>query len=61
MEVICIDTSVLIDYYRKKDKINTFWYELSQKYRFSISAIVQYEILRGDKNKDKFWHEIFDM
>ncbi len=54
MEVICIDTSVLIDYYRKKDKINTFWYELSQKYRFSISAIVQYEILRGDKNKDKF-------
>ena len=59
MEVVCLDTSILIDYYRSKDKKNTFWYKLSYGYYFKIPTIVQDEILRGDKKKDAFWLEVF--
>ena len=59
MEVVCLDTSILIDYYRSKDKKSTFWYKLSHDYHFKIPTIVQYEILRGDKKKDAFWLEVF--
>ncbi len=59
MEVICLDTSVLIEFYRNKEKAKSFWFALSQNYRFQIPSIVKYEILRGDKKKDAFWHHIF--
>jgi len=60
MEIICLDTSVLIEFYRNKDKSKSFWFQLAKKYQFSIPAIVKYEILRGDKKKDEFWLEIFN-
>lgn len=59
MEIICLDSSVLIEYYRLKDKSKSFWFALSKKYQFNIPAIVKYEILRGDKKKDEFWINIF--
>lgn len=59
MEVICLDSSVLIEYYRKKDKKETFLFELAGKYTFQIPAVVKYEIYKGDKNSDPFWNSIF--
>jgi tRNA(fMet)-specific endonuclease VapC len=60
MEIICLDTSVLIEFYRNKDKSTSFWFQLAKNYQFSIPAIVKYEVLRGDKKKDEFWLEIFN-
>ncbi len=59
MEIVCLDTSVLIEFYRNKDKSKSFWFQLAKTYQFSIPAIVKYEVLRGDKKKDEFWLEIF--
>lgn len=44
-KVILVDTSILIDYYRKTDKANTIWMGLvKQGYEFVISAITKYEL-----------------
>jgi predicted nucleic acid-binding protein len=51
MEIICVDTSLLIEYFRKPRKHNTRLYELSQTYQFVIPAIVAYEFLRGQKEQ----------
>jgi len=59
MEIICLDTGVIIEFYRIKNKRDTFLFELTQKYQFAIPAIVKYEVLRGDKKKDKFWITFF--
>lgn len=60
-ELICLDSSVLIEYYRKKDKTKSFIFELSQKYdRFAVSTITEYEIYIGSNfAQDKFWDEFF--
>jgi len=40
--VICLDTSVFIEYYRKKEKKNTFLYSLGEQYsRFAASTITE--------------------
>ncbi|MBI4649037.1 MAG: type II toxin-antitoxin system VapC family toxin [Bacteroidia bacterium] len=59
--MIIIDTSVLIEYFRKKDKTRTFFYELSGKYaEIGISVITKYEIFVGSKDlQDDFWHSLF--
>jgi tRNA(fMet)-specific endonuclease VapC len=59
MELIALDTSVLLDYYRSKDKTQTMLYRLSLSYQFAIPTIVMYEVLRGDKQKDAFWKTFF--
>ena len=39
---IMIDTSILIDYYRKTDKSNSVWISLVRKgYLFAISSITK--------------------
>lgn len=58
MEVITLDTSVLISYYRSNDKKASFLFELAGKYKFAISAIVKYEVFKGNKNQDPFWTEL---
>lgn len=60
-ELICLDTSVLIDYFRKSDKKNSFLFELSKKYsNFSISVVTEYEIYSGSNDiQDVFWDELF--
>jgi len=59
MEVVCLDTSVLIHYYRSKDKSTTFFFKLAGQYQFVIPTIFEYEILRGDVKKDVFWQNLF--
>lgn len=59
-EVIMVDTTILIDYYRKTDKINSAWIGLiKQGYRFSISAITKYEIFAGANPAQlEFWNDV---
>ncbi len=61
-KTVCIDTSILIDYYRKKDKTKSLFYMLTSAYEdFSVSIITEYEILIGSNdNASKFWRSIFD-
>lgn len=47
--MILLDTSVLIDYYRKKDKKETQLFKLSETHSFSISVVTKYELLAGTK------------
>ncbi len=57
--IICIDSSVLIDHFRAKDKQCTFFERIHRSYRLlCISAIAQYEVLAGaDDNHLGYWNE----
>lgn len=44
---ILIDTSILIDYFRKRDKEKTLLYSLSFTYRFAISTVTEFEFFAG--------------
>ena len=60
-QVICLDTSVLIEYFRKVNKSKSFFYELIDEYDlFAVSAITEYEIYYGsNSDQDVFWDEFF--
>ena len=60
-EIIMIDSSLFIDYYRKVNKTGTQLVELSKKYDFSISVITKFELLTGIKDEKEriFWNDIF--
>ncbi len=46
--MILLDTSVLIEFFRRKYKENSFFYQLSQNHQnFAISAVTRLEILAG--------------
>lgn len=58
-EIILLDTSILIDYYRKKNKANSKLVTLSKKYDLSISVITRLEILTGiNKKQEDFWSNV---
>lgn len=59
-KLIMVDTSILIDFYRKTDKQNSVWITLVRKgYKFSISSITKYEIYSGaTPSQLKFWNEV---
>jgi len=61
-QVICLDTSVLIDYFRKVNKSKSFFYELTKEYDlFAVSAITEYEIYCGSNaDQDLYWDEFFN-
>jgi tRNA(fMet)-specific endonuclease VapC len=61
-EVILIDTSILIDYYRKTDKHNSIWMQLVlQDYSFAASVVTKYEIFSGAMSAQvQFWETIFE-
>ena len=61
-KVILVDTSILIDYYRKTDKANSVWIALVRNgYKFAISAITKYEIYSGATQKQlDFWNNILE-
>lgn len=60
-EIICLDTSILIDYFRKAKKKETFLFELAKDYDFVISVITKFEILNGsNEEQEEFWNQIFD-
>jgi len=59
-KVVMVDTSILIDYYRKTDKANSVWIALiRQGYTFTISAITKYEIYSGaTQTQFDFWNTV---
>ena len=59
-KVILVDTSILIDFYRKTDKNKTVWISLvRQGFQFAISSITKYEIFSGaTENQLQFWNSI---
>lgn len=60
MEMICLDTNLLISHKRAKDKNSTKLYELSKQYAFAITTISAYELYRGDNSvEDRFWMDFF--
>jgi len=63
MDLICLDTNILIAHKRAKqaDKDKTLLYNLTLKtYRFAVSSITVYELLRGDnQNEDHYWKTMF--
>ena len=44
---IVLDTSILIDFFRKQNKTKSAFFQLTDKYRFSISVITAFEIKIG--------------
>lgn len=46
-ETILIDTSILIDFFRKQEKSKSALVQLSNQYRFCISAITAFEVKIG--------------
>jgi predicted nucleic acid-binding protein len=52
-----VDTSILIDYFRKKDKSKTRLFALSQQYKnLCIPSITEFEIYMGAKGEQHiFW------
>ena len=58
-KVVLVDTSILIDLFRKTDKENTVLVsEVRQGYVFCISAITDYEIYTGASiGQIDFWNE----
>jgi tRNA(fMet)-specific endonuclease VapC len=59
-KIIMVDTSILIDYYRKTDKDNSVWVSLvRQGYKFVISSITKYEIYSGaTQSQLDFWQKV---
>jgi predicted nucleic acid-binding protein len=61
MDLICLDTNILIDHRRSKDKTQTRLFQFSQSYSFAITTITVYELFRGDDSKeDQFWLQFFN-
>jgi tRNA(fMet)-specific endonuclease VapC len=60
-ELICLDSSVLIDYFRKTKKENSFLFQLTQQnYVFAVSVITKFEVYSGSTdNQIPFWNSIF--
>jgi predicted nucleic acid-binding protein len=60
--MLLIDTSVLIEYFRKLKKDETFFYKLAETHTaFCISTITKYEILVGSNaQQDGFWQKLFE-
>jgi tRNA(fMet)-specific endonuclease VapC len=56
--MIMLDTSVLIAHYRATVKKDTFLFNLAGKYEFALSAVVKYEVFKGDQNNDPAWGEL---
>src|ERR1700733_10503689 len=62
-KIILVDTSILIDFYRKTDKANSAWVALvRQGYEFAISAITKYEIYSGaTESQLAFWNNVLQV
>lgn len=61
-ELILLDTSILIDYFRKKNKKNSDFYQLvaAKQYVFAVSVITEYEIYVGaTESQQEFWDSFF--
>jgi predicted nucleic acid-binding protein len=50
---ILIDTSIIIDHFRKKDKSNTLLIQLFKKYHLYISSVTVFELYNGATSEQK--------
>ena len=59
--LICLDTSILIDFYRKKDKSKSLFFKLTESYAlFAVSSITEYELYLGNTDdQNVFWDKFF--
>jgi len=59
-KIILVDSSILIDYYRKTDKEKTAWINLVREgYSFAISSVTKYEIYAGATPAQlTFWNTV---
>lgn len=51
-QTVLVDTTILIDYFRKKRKDKTALYALSLEYSLAISTITEFEFLVGLKEEN---------
>ena len=60
-ELILLDSSILIDFYRKKDKSKSVFLKLHRQNRiFAISVITHFEIYVGARDSQvDFWNNLF--
>lgn len=60
--VVLLDTGILIEFFRKKEKEKSILYQLSlDSYEFRVSTITQYEILLGaNESQIEFWNSFFE-
>jgi len=61
-QMIMLDTSILIEFFRKKNKSETRYFQLSKKFDglFCISSVTVFEIYRGVKGDQKeLWDAFF--
>lgn len=58
-ELVLVDTSILIDFFRKSDKANSRLMKLAKEgFSFCISAITEFEIYTGTTpNQTAYWEE----
>ncbi len=59
--LILLDTSVLIDLFRRQVKENSYFYQLSGEYQnFAVSTITRFEIFVGQNdNQNEFWKSFY--
>ena len=61
--MICLDTSIFIDHFRKQNKENSKFWELTevQEQEVVASVVVKYEVYRGIKSEEqrKTWEKVF--
>lgn len=59
-QIILLDTSIPVDYFRKKDKTRSAFVQLADRYsQFCISAITEYEIRSGiNPEQETFWEKV---
>jgi tRNA(fMet)-specific endonuclease VapC len=60
-ETILLDTSILIDFFRKEKKENSILFKISKEYQnFAVSVITEYEIFVGcNETQKQFWEVFF--
>jgi len=55
---VLVDTSILIDHLRKKNKSNTVFFKLSTRYSCIISVVTEFEFLVGTTSANREYTEI---
>ncbi|WP_221452834.1 type II toxin-antitoxin system VapC family toxin [Mucilaginibacter sp. FT3.2] len=60
-EIILLDTSILIEHFRKKDQTQTAFFQLAKAgQRFAVSTVTQYEIYAGAfDDQIEYWNLFF--
>lgn len=59
-ELICLDSSVLIDYFRKSNKDNSLFVAIAKrKCSFTVSVVTEFEIYAGSNPSQQVFWDVF--